>query len=66
MFEHVIDGRKIEVHLAGVLRLECSSLQVDVDETSKLQMVEEQIEPVVLASNVDAGSSTLRRAYQAR
>jgi len=51
MAEHVIDSGEVEVHLACVLRLERSHLQIDHHEASELQMVEEEIELEILASN---------------
>ena len=50
--EHVIHGREVKVHLARVLRLERPHLQIDNDEASQLQMVEEQVEPEILSSNL--------------
>jgi len=41
--ELVIDDAQIEVHLAGVFRLEFSCLQIDHDEAADLQVVEQQV-----------------------
>src|ERR1035437_4301932 len=52
MAKHVIDGGEVEVHLAGILRLKCAHPQVDNDEASELQVVEEQVKPEILSSNI--------------
>jgi hypothetical protein len=51
MAEHVINGGEVEVHLPRILRLERRHLQIDDNEASELQVVEEEIDLEVLASN---------------
>ena len=41
MAQAVVNGGKVEVHLAGVLWLERRHLQVDDDEAAELEVVEE-------------------------
>src|SRR5437667_12330321 len=53
MAEHVIDGGEVEVHLAGVLRLERRHLEINDHEASKLEVVEKQIEVEVLSADVE-------------
>jgi len=52
MAEKVVDGGEVEVHLAGVLRLERRRLQVNNHEASELQVVEEQVQPEVLSTHL--------------
>ena len=49
--EHVVNGGEVEVHLAGVFRFEGRHLQVDDAEASELEVVEEQIELEVFATD---------------
>jgi hypothetical protein len=49
--KHVIDCGEIEVQLARVFRLELAHFQIDDNEASELQMVEEQIELEVFSSD---------------
>lgn len=53
VLERVIDRRQVEVHLACVLRSELAALQVDDHEASKFEVIEEKIEPIVLALNLN-------------
>src|SRR5882672_4416938 len=55
MAKHVIDGGEVEVHLAGVLRLERRHLEIDDHEASKLEVVEKQIELEVLSAENQGG-----------
>jgi hypothetical protein len=46
-----VDGREVEVHLPGILRLEGARLQLDHDEAAELEVEEEQVEVEVLAGD---------------
>ena len=48
----VVNRCQIEVHLAGMLRFELPFLQVDDDEASELQVIKQQVEIEILASDV--------------
>ena len=39
----VVHGAEVEVHLAGVLRLECAAPELDHEETAQLEVVEQQL-----------------------
>lgn len=43
MTQHVIDCGEVEVHLPGILRFECTHLQIDHDVAPEFQVVEEQV-----------------------
>lgn len=49
----VINRRQVEVHLAGVLRLELVDLEVDDDEAAQAEVVEEQVEIEILATDFE-------------
>ena len=53
VLQRVIHRRQVKVHFARILGFELSALQVNYHETSQLQVVEEQIDPVVLPSDVE-------------
>jgi len=53
MAHEVVDCRQIEVHLAGVLRLEGSHLQVDDNKAAQSYVVEEQIKLEVFAADFE-------------
>lgn len=52
VFEHVIDGGQVEVHLACVLRLERAGLQIDDNEAPEFEVIEEEVDLVVLAGDL--------------
>ena len=52
--ELVIDGGAVEVHLAGVFRLEVALLQFDDNEAAKLEVVEEQVEVEIPVADFQA------------
>lgn len=51
MPHEIIDGREIVVHFPGILGRELSHLQVNDNEASELQMIEQQIEVIVFVSD---------------
>ena len=51
MLQHVIDGRKIEIHLPRILRLERRHFQVNDDKTPELQVIEKKVNPKILSSD---------------
>ena len=53
MLQHVIDGRKIEIHLPRILRLERRHFQVDDDKTPELQVIKQEINPKVFSSDFE-------------
>ena len=53
MAQEVVNGGKVEIHLAGVLRLEWRHLQIHDDKAPKLQVVEEKIELKIVASDFE-------------
>jgi len=53
MAQQVVDGRQVEVHLAGVLELEVVDLEVDDDEAPQAQVIEEKIEIEVLVADLE-------------
>ena len=53
VLKHVVDCRQVEDHLACILRFELAALQVDDDEASKFEVIEDKVEPVVLAFNLN-------------
>ena len=53
MAQAVVNGGKVEVHLAGVLWLERRHLQVDDDEAPELQVVKEKIESEIFSSDFE-------------
>jgi len=61
MTKQIIDGGKIEVHLAGVLRLERAALEVEDNEASKLQVIEEQVDSVFLLGHFERHLSANER-----
>ena len=52
VLEKVIHRGEVEIHFAGVLRLEGATLQVDDDEATKLQVVEQKVKAIVFARNL--------------
>ncbi len=71
MAHEVVDRRQIEVHLAGVLRLEGSHLQVDDDKATQSYMVKKQVELVIftayferiLAANESEADTKLKEEF---
>ena len=53
MAQQVVDGGKVKIHLAGILRLERRHLQIDDDKAPKLQVVEEKIELKIVSSDFE-------------
>src|SRR5262245_30143301 len=53
MAQLIVDGGQIEVHLAGKFRLEVLDLQLDDDEAPEPQVIEQQVEIIVLAADVE-------------
>lgn len=53
MTEQVVDSGEIEIHLAGVFRFERRHLKVDDYKASELQVIEQQVELEVLASDFE-------------
>jgi methyl coenzyme M reductase subunit D len=53
MAQPVIDGRQVEFHPAGILRLEVVDLEVDHNEAPQAQVKEEEIEVEVLVADLE-------------
>jgi hypothetical protein len=51
--QEIVDGRQVEVHFASVFGFERRHLQIDHHETPQLEMVKEQIDPELLAADLD-------------
>lgn len=49
--QQIIYGGKLEVHLAGVLRLERAPFEVEDHVAAELEVIEEQVDPVFLAGD---------------
>lgn len=49
VFQSAVDGRQVGVHRAGVFGFELASLEVDDDVAAQFEVVEEEVDPVVLA-----------------
>ena len=49
----VIQRREIEIHLAGMLRLERSRLQVAGDQAAQLAVIEEQVDVKILPADLE-------------
>ncbi len=54
MTQRVVDDVAVEVDLAGEFRPEGAGLQVDHDECTQFQMIEQQINVIVAAIDLDA------------
>jgi hypothetical protein len=53
VFQEIVDGRKIEVHFAGVFRLEVADLQIDNDEAPESRIVKEEIEAEIFPGDFE-------------
>src|SRR5690348_13088803 len=51
--EKIVDGREVKIQLPGVLRLEWPHFEIDDNEASQLQVIEEQIEFEVFSSDFE-------------
>ena len=51
MPQKVVDSGEIEIHLAGVLRLERAHFEIDDHEASKLEVVEQQVDLKIFAAD---------------
>src|ERR1035437_2783225 len=53
MTKEVIDSGEVEVHLPGILGFKPAHFEIDDNEASELQVVEEQIDLEILSSNLE-------------
>ena len=66
MAKQIVDGGKIEVHLAGVFRFERTTFQIEDHKAPELQVVEQKIDSVVLACDLKRNLSANEREADAQ
>jgi hypothetical protein len=54
----VVHGIQIKIHLAGIFRLERADLQINDDEASQLEMVEQQVYVEIVVADFHVNLTT--------